>query len=203
MMKRMVLVSEVAGLSRVLVPKSASELFSLSDSGASDWRKQNISELMTAEDASIRSGGQVPDNSIDIPDINGVQKDFDKTEKMRTAADPAEPADEAATPHVPPSVPRSIGGRSEYAQSEKQLIMDHLERWEEPERVGEGMVRLLLAILSIGCHHASATITACECAFSHTDMSYMFPQKNNKVTLGAVLQFRRALTLLKRHYPFR
>ncbi|CAB9510911.1 Mechanosensitive ion channel protein [Seminavis robusta] len=151
-MGSMVLLGEAATLSRLPLPRRSSNVDDATTS-TPEWKHNlNLSELLQDE---VSSGGASPMPNVAIPNLD------DNGNVSRPGNASAEDADGS----IPKSVRLSVGGgKSEYTASERQMIIDLLERWEEPELVNR--------------------------------------ETSTKVTMSAVLQFRRALAHLKRHYPF-
>lgn len=157
-MKRMVLVSEVASLSRLPLPRYLVETETTRN--ASDWRKN---KAFMADDTSQTSQDQTQHAPLplEMPILDEINKGANKTDNSET---------QNTAQNVPAHSSRgfSAGAQSAetttaFSESNKELITDLLERWEEPNRVN----------------------------------TY-----DSKATLSAVLQFRRALTVLRRGYPF-
>ena len=157
-MKRMVLVSEVASLARLPLPRKASEYIDERESmRASEWRNH---KAFTADELSTTSNEQVQHAALDMPILEELDRGLNKAESngTQTTAENAAARSQAFSAGA-----QSAGVTGAYSEPDKELIIDLLERWEEPDRVN-----------------------------TH----------DSKATLSAVLQFRRALTVLRRRYPF-
>lgn len=157
----MVLVGEVAALSREPLPQSNSEYLADSD----HWKSQNLTALMAEDEGSTVSMQSVKD----LPDVDAAKnlpKAATKELPGPTQPNPSNndaggtaqsnhstkegshsartlPTDSAyQAPSSLPSVPKSVGGNGGGVfVTGHQTIMDLLERWEEPERFDNSIVR--------------------------------------------------------------
>lgn len=122
-MQRMVLISEIATLSRQPLPANHQAKTDTT------WRDKQFAALMSDIDEE-QNTVQTTGNDLQLPDLNGISPDAKKgNQTMAEGEDRSNGASAAGT-------------RSDYTQSEKQLIIDLLERWEDPERLNREMVRL-------------------------------------------------------------
>ena len=128
-MKSMVLVSEIATLSRLPLPRDKL----LSQQSDEKYRERKLFMLNEEESQSTKI---TPNNALELPDLgqfmNGTSGDKVTSDPdMNGGRGPA---------GLPEPQRASVGTRSEITKSQRQLIMDLLERWEDPERVNREMV---------------------------------------------------------------
>ena len=177
-MKRMVLVGEVAALSREPLPRTNSEYLHDADQ-FEQFTGKNLTAFMSDEDGSTVSMHSVKD----LPDVDAAKTlpkiDSTRAINLALAQQSASSANQNATlggnqsgnpknqpfssgaaqstsrtdkDHTPPpspgapsishAIPTSVGGDGGvFTPTSSQTMMDLLERWEEPERSDNGMVR--------------------------------------------------------------
>lgn len=149
-MKRMVLVSEVASLSRLPARVTYGSFNDNDDTmhDCSEWRKNTRSFLI--DDLSEGSFEVHQDPDVQFPTLEELHHSSTPRPAVNNTTDKGQTGSSGDVSKV-------------YSQKDKQMMIDLLERWEEPERIDAG---------------------------------------ENYASLSAVLQFRRALPVLKRQLPF-
>ena len=116
-MQRMVLVSEIAALSRLPLRKDKRVEKDFA------WREKQFSTLL-ADSEDDENAAEATSNDLELPDLDGFGVEAKNIEQSSAGEQQS----------------LSAGVRSEYTESEKQLIIDLLERWEDPERVNQESV---------------------------------------------------------------
>ena len=139
-MQRMVLISEIAALSRLPLPEYKQVKSEIA------WRERQLSALMGDEED--ESAIPAPSNDLELPDFSGANGEV-KTGDKKIGEEP-NMSDAEVQPIL--SDASNAGARSEYTESERQLIIDMLERWEDPERVNREMVCTFLLVCLMHLH---------------------------------------------------
>lgn len=129
-MQRMVLISEIATFSRLPLPAEHIR-------NNVTWREKQL--LMPNDDETSESDVPASSNELEFLDLNSIRINA-KTESQQNEGEVLKPS-EVQPSKSDASNGQSEGVRSEYTENEKQLIIDLLERWEDPERVNREMVR--------------------------------------------------------------
>jgi len=155
-MGKMVLISEIATLARLPLPQGTEKFFD--DRGT--WNQRDVTRLIAEEDRSAHSSF-TPDKTIELPqlhgahgeaigsgtvpakiisDTNGIDTDQDRSGEIRDTQEHQPPL--AKESEKLQADAQSSGGTmySKYTETERQLIYDLLEQWEEPDRVNRQMV---------------------------------------------------------------
>jgi hypothetical protein len=192
-MKNMVLLGAVATLAREIEKDKdyyvTTETGGRLRSSTDDWMPDEISDFVSkqAEVAMKEAEEEKMRTSVMLPTAPEAAKAFLRAQQK---SEPLSPVTVASDDHASDDA-EDNGGNQDFTVSEQLEISKLLDAWEEPGRSEQSEVRASMG--HVRCPYVYSSLN-CEL---HTCAC-----QERKITLGAIMQFRQALSFMKRKYPF-